>query len=398
MRKRIGIVALAALSATAVAGAYRLVGPAEFAAPVALASAAMPAAGIDRLAAVPAPLAAAPADDPAPQAHVVARLVPAAFVSPPVVELAAPDPHSLVTPARLSGPVPLVETLSTATAPRVGAIRPLPARPLGARTWDEAVPTPVAMALPDVRPTSRGDLVARRLGAVTPLARPVHMVRVPPIIGTDPSVRPVMRTVFIPDARWDHVPGGESWTRATLAALRAHGRVLEEQVPRDIDAWCPGYRTAPAPVRRAFWVGLMSSLAKHESTFRPHVAGDNGRSLGLMQIRPGTADFFGCTARTRAALFDPEANLACAVRIWARVVVRDDAIALREGRWRGVAADWGPMMRQHQRDEIRGWVRSQDYCELRTDVRTSLRPQARDESNPLLGVRLLEPLLISDEG
>jgi len=35
----------------------------------------------------------------------------------------------------------------------------------------------------------------------------------------------------IPAARWDHRPGSTRWTRASLTALRTHGRVLTEGEP-----------------------------------------------------------------------------------------------------------------------------------------------------------------------
>jgi hypothetical protein len=92
------------------------------------------------------------------------------------------------------------------------------------------------------------------------------------------------RTAIIPDARWDHRAGSQSWTVAAMSALRTHGTRLENTVPRDISTWCPAYESNPPELRRAFWVGLMSALAKHESTYRPRAVGGGNRWFGVMQI------------------------------------------------------------------------------------------------------------------
>jgi hypothetical protein len=59
-------------------------------------------------------------------------------------------------------------------------------------------------------------------------------------------------------------------------------------------------------------------------------------------------------------LREGEANLRCALRIWSSTVVRDGVIAADQG---GVAADWGPLQREALRNDIRGWVSEQDYCQ-----------------------------------
>lgn len=243
----------------------------------------------------------------------------------------------------------------------------------------------------EVRPLSRADAVILRtqvslaraeaaetarlaaLAAARPEARPVHMVRYPVTISENPTMRPVMRVNYIPDARWDFRGDSASWTRAALAALRSHGSDIQNVVPRDIDAWCPAYPDNPPHLRRAFWVGMMSALAKHESTYRPTAVGGPNLWYGLLQIYPDTARRYGCRATTGEELKDPEDNLSCAVRIMNVTVVRDNAIAVRDSRWRGVAADWGPMTNRSKIAEMSAWTRRQDYCV----ARNSIRPQAR---------------------
>jgi hypothetical protein len=57
-------------------------------------------------------------------------------------------------------------------------------------------------------------------------------------------------------------------------------------------------------------------------------------------------------------------------------VARDNAIAVRDSRWRGVAADWGPMSNRNKIPEMAAWTRSQSYCVASTTVRPRARPNA----------------------
>lgn len=191
------------------------------------------------------------------------------------------------------------------------------------------------------------------------------------------AVRPVPRPAdlqVIPAARWDFRPDGQDWTRAALSALRSHGAPLARMEPADIRQWCPGYVAADAAARRAFWVGFLSALAKHESTWRPNAVGGGGLWYGLMQILPSTARLYGCKARTGAALKSGPANLSCAIRIMAKTVPRDGVIHGRSPRWSGVSADWGPMRSPAKRQEMANWLRGQDYCQMHISPRPRPRP------------------------
>ena len=167
------------------------------------------------------------------------------------------------------------------------------------------------------------------------------------------------------------------WTRAALSALKQHGSGLVEMVPDDIGDWCPAYPQASADNRRAFWVGFLSALAKHESTYRPYAVGGGGRWFGLLQILPATARGYGCRARSGQALKDGPANLSCAIRIMARTVPRDGVVSRRR---RGVAADWGPMVSRKKRSEMMAWTKSQTYCKPLSAVRPQQRPKVVAES------------------
>jgi len=190
-----------------------------------------------------------------------------------------------------------------------------------------------------------------------------------------PRPRPVADP--IPVTRWDFRPEGEDWSRASLTALKSHGRRLVDYTPRDVRRWCPGYPRASGTERRAFWVGFLSALAKYESTWKPRAVGGGGLWYGLLQILPSTARQYGCAAGTGEALKDGAANLSCAIRIMARTVPRDGVIHARQPRWSGVSADWGPMRSAEKRQDMRRWLRSQEYCQIGVSPRPQPRPAPR---------------------
>ena len=239
--------------------------------------------------------------------------------------------------------------------------------------------TSVAAELPH-RPFSREDAgaarvaaEAARLGSFRPLARPDYMIRYPvTVIKGAPSVRPQVRPNFVPTTRWGKTRTASAWARATMSAVAAQG--LDSVVPRDIDSWCPAYAQNSPTLRRAFWVGMMSALSRHESTMNPEAVGGGGLWYGLLQILPATARGYGCRATTGEGLKNPIDNLSCAARIMGRTVKRHRAVALHDGRWRGVAADWGPMSNRSKIAEMSAWTRKQDYCVVRERPRPVLRP------------------------
>lgn len=165
---------------------------------------------------------------------------------------------------------------------------------------------------------------------------------------------------FEPVMRWDHRPEAGEWSRTAFAALDTHASALPDLVPEDIEEWCPDYAEAPEEDREAFWVGLMSALARHESTWNPNAVGGGGQWFGLVQISPATARHYGCAATSGSALTDGAANVSCALRIWSQTVPRDGVVAAGRG---GVAADWGPFVQAEKREEMRAWISSQPYCQ-----------------------------------
>lgn len=164
----------------------------------------------------------------------------------------------------------------------------------------------------------------------------------------------------LPSMRWDHRPEAAKWTSSSMDLVARHDKALASRIPADIQSWCPGYKKANLDERRAFWVGLLSATAKHESTWNPKASGGGGRYVGLMQISPTTAKAHGCEAKTTEQLKDGAKNLACAIKIMSKQVGRDGMVA--GGGNKGIGRDWGPFRVASKRAEIAQWTQKQAYC------------------------------------
>ncbi|MDT8856361.1 transglycosylase SLT domain-containing protein [Paracoccaceae bacterium Fryx2] len=160
---------------------------------------------------------------------------------------------------------------------------------------------------------------------------------------------------------WDHRPEAAHWTESTLVAVSTKDAALAKTVPRDIETWCPDYANATMPERRAFWTGMLSAVARYESSWNPKAAGGGGRWIGLTQISPQTARGHGCDATSPAALKDGAANLSCAVEIIASAVGQDGMV-VGNGR-QGLGRDWMPFRDAGKRAAMAAWIREQSYCQ-----------------------------------
>ncbi|MBL9072368.1 MAG: transglycosylase SLT domain-containing protein [Tabrizicola sp.] len=175
------------------------------------------------------------------------------------------------------------------------------------------------------------------------------------------STAPEDQMSFVaPPMQWDHHPEGAEWTESTLVAVSTKDPQLSERVPADIETWCPGYTDASVEERRAFWTGLLSAVAKYESTWNEKASGGGGRWIGLMQISPRSAANYGCDATSVGALKDGEANLECAVEIMSTQVAKDGLVA--GGGNRGIGRDWAPLRSSEKREAMAAWTRAQPYC------------------------------------
>lgn len=156
-----------------------------------------------------------------------------------------------------------------------------------------------------------------------------------------------------PAMRWGE--DNPEWTEAALSALESEGVTLLSTVPSDVMQFCPGYATQTRENRAAFWAGLVSAVAHHEGSAQ-------GARRGLLRLSRPQAKEGACGAGE-----DGAGNLRCAVRIMAREVGRDGAIAGGTGDkgqrgWRGLARSWMPLRSQEKRAEIASWTRRQSYC------------------------------------
>lgn len=178
---------------------------------------------------------------------------------------------------------------------------------------------------------------------------------------TLPSLSGLIPGQSRPAMGWDHRPEAAEWTGRALGAVASQDAVLASRVPDDIQAWCPAYAKNTTAERRAFWAGLLSAVARYESRWNPAAVGGGGRYVGLMQISPGSARNYDCTASSVGALKDGGANLECAVRMVSHHVARDGVVAGKGNR--GIGRDWMPLRKADKRAALQAWTRAQSYCQ-----------------------------------
>jgi Transglycosylase SLT domain len=173
-------------------------------------------------------------------------------------------------------------------------------------------------------------------------------------------------------ADWDQVPQGTAWTALLETALEEKGADLLAAEPSDVAEFCPGFAALASKGRQAFYVGLISRMARFESNFNPNTnftesfPDSQGRpvvSRGLLQLSIESANAYpGCTLENPEQLHDPATNLDCGVVILNRLVSRDQAIGRRvDGRWRGGAAYWS-VLRPPRRAEVSAFTADLEVC------------------------------------
>jgi hypothetical protein len=175
-----------------------------------------------------------------------------------------------------------------------------------------------------------------------------------------------------PPAAWDERPEGRQWTTIAHNAIDTLAPNLVTIVPTDIDAFCPGYRNASPANRRAFYVSLLSELARYESNFDPSVrftesfkdaAGRPVVSRGLLQISQESANGYGCAITDPEQLHDPATNLRCSVRILDRWITRDQVVSgYTAGAWRGASRYWSPFRDRNKLVDLQAALNARPYC------------------------------------
>lgn len=147
-------------------------------------------------------------------------------------------------------------------------------------------------------------------------------------------------------ADWDGHAHGVEWTDFVVTALAAS--TLTRAEPEDCATFWTGYADADEAGRKQFWLMLISAIAREESNFDPNCEYQeppplNQKSLGLMQLST-TDTAYGCDFPDEEAVKDPQKNLSCAVRIFARLVNRDGRIGGdADHRKEGAARYWSTL-------------------------------------------------------
>jgi hypothetical protein len=168
---------------------------------------------------------------------------------------------------------------------------------------------------------------------------------------------------------WSARTDGSAWSQIVAAALAA-APALSQRTPRDIDAFCPGFRTAEPEARRAFYVAFLAEIARLESGLDPganSAAPDRDRpdrqivSRGLLRISSAQAAQAGCTA-TDDALYDPAENLRCGVRILDTALANDNLLAGWDQGWRGASRTWTSLRDRENLADVQAALNAKPYC------------------------------------
>lgn len=138
----------------------------------------------------------------------------------------------------------------------------------------------------------------------------------------------------------------KEWTVILDQALTDLGADLLAANPKDLASYCP-----PAGARKQCYIGIISSLAKFESNYKPASSyqesfkdskGNYVISRGLLQISQESANGYGCGIRDAKELHDVETNLRCGVRIMSKWIQKDGVIAGKGSTWLGMSRYWSP--------------------------------------------------------
>lgn len=188
------------------------------------------------------------------------------------------------------------------------------------------------------------------------------------------------------DVDWAHKAEASQWSDFTLKAISEIGADLPVTVPSDIADFCPAYASRSLEERPAFWVGLLSAMARFESNFDPTVSFNeleacpscswattsDGRpviSRGLLQLSQESVNqsaYRGCDVAPdeESRLHDPEFNLRCGVAVANFLVRRHGVISQNDGGWKGAAAYWSVLRRPDKLERIQAFTRSTSICQL----------------------------------
>jgi hypothetical protein len=174
-------------------------------------------------------------------------------------------------------------------------------------------------------------------------------------------------------ADWDSVPAGAVFTQMTSQALDdLGGDLFSMNSPSDSKKFCPNFESFDREQRKQFYVMLISSIARYESSFDPattykepflDVHGSPVISRGLMQLSIESANGYGCGIKSAKDLHDPEINLRCSVRILTRWVTSDACLACQNSSHRGIGRYWSVIRKGHKQNQIAAKTKALPDCQ-----------------------------------
>ena len=218
---------------------------------------------------------------------------------------------------------------------------------LGSATgaYGMGAPYPGSMATPIPSPTA------------TPVATPTPKPSATPKptttpVASKPSSTPIPSVALAP--LWDaQAADGASWTAHLSTSMETLGTSLLTVNPADGATFCPQYANLSTAQRKAFWIYLISAMAKFESNFKPSMTftesfknadGEYVVSRGLLQLSVEDGAIYGCGFTSSDSVYDPDLNLDCSVRILNYWMKKDARIAGQvNGAWRGGARYWSTL-------------------------------------------------------
>ena len=170
---------------------------------------------------------------------------------------------------------------------------------------------------------------------------------------------------------------GRDLTRITLEELSYLNDDFYAQTPRDIRFWCPAFRRQSLEGRKAFYLALISGIARYETDFRAHVKyleTGGHYSRGLLQLGQQSLSYYPGGSRCDVSgdprqLHDLQENISCGVMLLDHWIRRDGYIASGgnggkgDARYFGAARYWSTLRHDRRgRDEIASYTRSIDVC------------------------------------
>lgn len=166
-------------------------------------------------------------------------------------------------------------------------------------------------------------------------------------------------------ALWDK----PEWTQITLDALDKYGQDLLKAEPTDAVKYCPKFKSVD---RKQFYLGLISQLAKFESSFNTQEkytedfndAKDKPVvSRGLLQISEESGRSYGCPIQSGNDLHNSATNLECGIRILNRWIPKDGVIqGGQPGAWKGAARYWSPFRKESRLQTFRTYLLALPGC------------------------------------